>query len=193
MRAWYNSKLEKDKVLSQYTTYYAICQGYLKTSFMVSYITNTHMEYLTIEKKQELEDELNKLKSVRRKEVADALLYAKSLGDLSENAEYHQAREDQANCEERISHIETILKNAVIMDKHSGHTVTVGSTVTVTKKGEKEEKVFTIVGSEESDASAGKISNESPVGRALLGKGKGDVIKVETPKGEMVYTIKQIA
>ncbi len=156
-------------------------------------MTNTHMEYLTIEKKQELEDELNKLKSVRRKEVADALLYAKSLGDLSENAEYHQAREDQANCEERISHIETILKNAVIMDKHTGHTVTVGTTVTLSKKGDKEEKVFTIVGSEESDSFSGKISNESPVGRALLGKGKGDVVKVETPKGEIVYTIKSIA
>jgi len=155
--------------------------------------TSIHMEYLTIEKKQELEDELNKLKSVRRKEVADALLYAKSLGDLSENAEYQQAREDQANCEERISHLETILKNAVIMDKHSGHTVTVGSTVTVTKKGEKTDKVFNIVGSEESDSFNGKISNESPLGRGLLGKGKGDVIKVETPKGEMVYTIKSIA
>ena len=160
---------------------------------MVCYMTNTHMEYLTIEKKQELEDELNKLKSVRRKEIADALLYAKSLGDLSENAEYNQAREDQANCEERISHLETILKNAVIMDKHTGHTVTVGATVTVTKKGDKVDKVFSIVGSEEADASSYKISNESPVGRALLGKGKGDVVKVETPKGEMVYTIKNIA
>lgn len=170
---------------------------YILLDFMVCYMTNTHqyiyMEYLTIEKKQELEDELNTLKSVHRKEVADALLYAKSLGDLSENAEYQQAREDQTNCEERISHIDAILKNAVIMDKHSSHTVIVGSTVTIIKKGEKAEKVFTIVGSEESDISSYKISNESPIGRGLLGKSKGDVIKVETPKGEMVYTIKQIA
>lgn len=151
------------------------------------------MEYLTIEKKQELENELNTLKSVRRKEVADALLYAKSLGDLSENAEYQQAREDQATCEERISHLETILKNAVIMDKHTAHAVEVGTTVTVVKKGAKEEKVFTIVGSEESDSFSGKISNESPLGRALLGKEKGDTVKVETPKGEVVYTIKSIA
>ena len=87
------------------------------------------MEYLTLEKKTLLEEELHTLMSVRRKEIADALEYAKSLGDLSENAEYHQAREDQANCEDRINHIEQILKNAVIMDKHKAATVEVGSTV----------------------------------------------------------------
>lgn len=151
------------------------------------------MEYLTIEKKQELEDELNKLKSVRRKEVADALLYAKSLGDLSENAEYQQAREDQANCEERIAHLEQILKNAVIMDKHKGDSVIVGSTVTVVKKGNKEEKIFTVVGSEEADSFSGKISNESPLGQALLRKSVGDSVTVSAPKGEMVYTIKKIS
>lgn len=151
------------------------------------------MEYLTIEKKQELEDELNKLKSVRRKEVADALLYAKSLGDLSENAEYQQAREDQANCEERIAHLEQILKNAVIMDKHKGDSVIVGSTVTIVKKGDKEEKIFTIVGSEEADSFSGKISNESPLGQALLKKSVGDSVSVTAPKGEMVYTIKKIS
>jgi transcription elongation factor GreA len=151
------------------------------------------MEYLTPEKKVELEEELNTLKSVRRKEVADALLYAKSLGDLSENAEYQQAREDQANCEERIAHLEGILKNAVIMDKHTAGTVEVGTTVTVMKKGSKEENVFMIVGSEEADSFAGKISNESPLGYALLGKKKGDVVTVHAPKGEMVYTVKAIA
>ncbi|MFA6608797.1 MAG: transcription elongation factor GreA [Candidatus Paceibacterota bacterium] len=151
------------------------------------------MEYLTLEKKNELEIELNHLKSVRRKEIADALEYAKSLGDLSENAEYHQAREDQANCEERIVHVEQILKNAVIMDKsHSGR-VEVGTTVTVLKKGEKKEKQFQLVGSQESDSLAGKISNESPLGQALLGKSKGDEVSFTTPKGEMVYTIKEIA
>jgi transcription elongation factor GreA len=151
------------------------------------------MEYLTLEKKNELEIELNHLKSVRRKEIADALEYAKSLGDLSENAEYHQAREDQANCEERIVHVEQILKNAVIMDKsHSGR-VEVGTTVTVLKKGEKKEKQFQLVGSQESDSLAGKVSNESPLGQALLGKSKGDEVSFTTPKGEMVYTIKEIA
>lgn len=151
------------------------------------------MEYLTLEKKEELEKELNHLKSVRRKEVADALLYAKSLGDLSENAEYQQAREDQANIEERIAHIETILKNAVIMDKHHAGHVEVGTTVTVVKKGEKEEKTYTLVGSEEADSFTGKISNESPLGKALLGKGKGDTVVVDAPKGKMEYTIKGIA
>lgn len=151
------------------------------------------MEYLTPEKKKELEDELNQLKTVRRKEIADALEYAKSLGDLSENAEYHQAREDQANCEDRITHLETVLKNAVIADKHSTGTVGIGTKVTVVKKGEKEERQFTLVGSEESDSFTGKISNESPLGRALLGKTKGDTVSVAAPKGEMTYTIKSIA
>lgn len=147
------------------------------------------MEYLTLEKKQLLEDELHQLISVRRKEIADALEYAKSLGDLSENAEYHQAREDQANCEDRIVHIEQILKNAVIMETHATGVVSVGSTVTVTKKGSKEEKTFAIVGSEEADSISGKISNESPLGSALLGRKKGDKIVVHAPKGEMEYTI----
>lgn len=151
------------------------------------------MEYLTLEKKVELENELNQLKTVRRKEIADALEYAKSLGDLSENAEYHQAREDQANCEDRIAHVEQILKNAVVMDKHHAGHVEVGTTVTVTKKGEKEERQFTLVGSEEADSVNGKISNESPIGEALLGKSKGDSVTFSTPKGEVTYTIKSIA
>ena len=147
------------------------------------------MEYLTLEKKNELEGELSQLKSVRRKEIADALEYAKSLGDLSENAEYHQAREDQANCEDRIAHIEQILKNAVIMDGRVTGVVSVGSTVTVLKKGEKAEKTFALVGSEEADSVSGKISNESPLGQAILGKKKGDKVIVHAPKGEVEYSI----
>lgn len=147
------------------------------------------MEYLTLEKKTLLEEELNTLMSVRRKEIADALEYAKSLGDLSENAEYHQAREDQANCEDRIVHIEQILKNAVIMETHATGFVNVGSTVTVQKKGSKEEKTYAIVGSEEADSISGKISNESPLGAALLGKKKGDKVIVHAPKGDVEYTI----
>ncbi len=153
-----------------------------------------NMEYLTPEKKLELENELNTLKTIRRKEIADALEYAKSLGDLSENAEYHQAREDQANCEDRINHLEMILKNAVITTgKHKAGVVEVGVVVTVNKKGEKSDREFTLVGSEEADSLTGKISNESPLGIALLGKMKGDVVKVTTPKGESVYTIKAVA
>ena len=152
------------------------------------------MEYLTIEKKESLEKELNELKTVRRKEIADALEYAKSLGDLSENAEYHQDREDQANCEDRISHLEEVLKNAVIMDEGSrSGKVVVGATVTLVKKGEKAEKTFVIVGSEEADSFNGRISNESPIGIAILGKGKGESAVVNTPKGEVTYTIKSVA
>jgi transcription elongation factor GreA len=147
------------------------------------------MEYLTLEKKTLLEKELETLTTVRRKEIADALEYAKSLGDLSENAEYHQAREDQANCEDRIVHIEQILKNAVIMETHATGVVSVGSTVTVAKKGSKEEKTYAIVGSEEADSISGKISNESPLGEALLGKKKGDKVVVHAPKGDVEYTI----
>lgn len=152
-----------------------------------------HMEYLTAEKKKELEQELNHLMTVRRKEIADALEYAKSLGDLSENAEYHQAREDQANCEDRINHLDQILKNAEVVDKHHAGSVEVGTTVKVIKKGEKDERQFTLVGSEEADSLGGKISNESPLGSALLGKKKGDDVTFETPKGKMTYTIKEIA
>jgi transcription elongation factor GreA len=152
------------------------------------------MEYLTKEKKAELENELKTLTTVRRKEIAEALEYAKSLGDLSENAEYHQAREDQGAAEERIAHLEQILKNAVVMDsKHSSGTVEVGTTVTVLKKGDKEERTFTLVGSEEADSLNGRISNESPLGGALLGKKEGDKVMVESPKGAFEYTIKKIA
>lgn len=153
----------------------------------------SYMEYLTPEKKKELENELTHLMTVRRKEIADALEYAKSLGDLSENAEYHQAREDQANCEERINHLDQILKNAEVVDKHHSGVVEVGATVTVVKKGEKDERQFTLVGSEEADSLAGKISNESPLGAALIGKKKGDDVTFETPKGQATYTIKAIA
>ena len=150
------------------------------------------MEYLTKEKKEELENELKTLTTVRRKEIAEALEYAKSLGDLSENAEYHQAREDQGAAEERIAHLEQILKNAVVMDKHHSGTVEVGTTVIVVKKGGKEERTFTLVGSEEADSLNGRISNESPLGSALLGKKPGETITAETPKGSVEYTIKKI-
>lgn len=152
------------------------------------------MEYLTLEKKSELEAEFTQLKSVRRKEIADALEYAKSLGDLSENAEYHQAREDQANCEDRINHIEQILKNAIVMETDPVvGVVHVGSTVTLLKKGGKEEKTFALVGSEEADSVSGKISNESPLGEAIIGKKKGDKITVHAPKGDVEYSVIAIA
>ncbi len=147
------------------------------------------MEYLTLEKKTELENELVALMTVRRKEVADALEYAKSLGDLSENAEYNQAREDQTACEDRIIHIQEVLKNVVVSDALKSNKIHVGSIILAQKKGDKETKEFTLVGGEEADSFTNKISNESPLGSALLGKDKGDEVLVSTPKGDVIYKV----
>ena len=149
----------------------------------------TETQYLTNEKFAELKKELEHLKTNRRKEIADHLEYAKRLGDLSENAEYHQAREDQAEVEDRINRLENLLKNATIMTDSRGDVVTVGSTVRLTKDGDNKSYVYTIVGSEEADTSRGKISNASPIGSALLGHKVGDAIKVTTPKGVTVYEV----
>lgn len=149
-----------------------------------------NVEYLTKEKLAELEEELKVAKSVRRKEIAESLEFAKSLGDLSENAEYHQAREVQAQLEDRILEIEDILKRAVVVsDKSSGPTVSLGSTVTIQKDGDKETKVCKIVGSEEADVMSGKISNECPMGVAILGRKVGDSFTVVAPKGKINYKI----
>ncbi|MEA4910745.1 Transcription elongation factor GreA [bioreactor metagenome] len=150
-------------------------------------------EYLTIEKKKELELELNNLKTVRRKEIADAIEWSKSLGDLAENAEYSQAREDQARCEARIGELETILQNAIITNSNeSRNGVSVGSVVVVNNMESEEINTFTIVGSEEVDLDSGKISNESPLGSALLGKNEGDTVTFMAPKGQVNYKIKKI-
>ncbi len=140
----------------------------------------------------ELEAELQDLKINKRKEIAEALEYAKSLGDLSENAEYSQAREAQAGVEERVARIEHILRNAKIVTVSHSTTVGVGSTAHVVKAGTRTEQVFTIVGAEEADTSTGKISLHSPLGAALLGKKAGDSAIMTTPKGEIKYTIKSI-
>lgn len=148
--------------------------------------------YLTKEKYDELSKELSELKTARRQEVARALEYARSLGDLSENAEYHQAREEQAMVEDRIASLEATLKNAEIVKERShGDHVGLGSVIVVAKNGESNQK-FTIVGAEESDMAAGKISNTSPLGLALMGKKKGDEAKVKTPKGNSIFKIVSI-
>ncbi len=156
---------------------------------------STETQYLTNEKFNELKKELEYLKSEKRKEVADHLEYAKKLGDLSENAEYHQAREEQGEVEDRIRYIENLLKTAVITKASGGPVITVGSTVRLEKDGSSDNKsmLFTIVGSEESDTSAGKISNVSPLGSALLGHKEGDKVTVQTPKGSMVYKVAALA
>ena len=150
-------------------------------------------EYITLEKKTELENELTELKGSKRKEIAAALEYAKSLGDLSENAEYSQAREDQAHLEDRIAEIEYIVKHAEIAEKHHAGRVEVGATVHVVKKGDSKARIFTIVGSEEADVEGGKISNESPLGVALMGKVKGDTVSFDTPNKTVAeYMIKNV-
>lgn len=144
---------------------------------------DTQKEYLSREKHDELKEELDFLTTVKRKEIAEALEAAKALGDLSENAEYHSAREAQAGIEERVAVLEEILKTAVIVgNKHKTDVVGIGSVVTM-QRG-KETKTYTIVGSEESDVIAGKISNKSPLGESLMGKRKGDEFVCVTPRGE---------
>ncbi len=148
-------------------------------------------EYLTQEKFDEFTKELIELKGKRRKEIAEQLEYAKALGDLSENAEYHEAREMQGNIEDRISHLETLLKNAQIVSDHQNHTaVNIGSVVTV----EKDSKIstYTIVGSEESNVTANKISIRSPFGQAILGKKKGEKFSFNAPNGELSYVLVDI-
>jgi transcription elongation factor GreA len=140
-------------------------------------------EYLSQEKFNEFGKELEHLKSIRRKEIAESLEFAKSLGDLSENAEYHEARQEQAETEERIAKLEMMLKNAVITTKHKGGVAGIGSTVHLQKVGKKTEHYYQIVGSEEANTKDGKISNKSPLGEALMGTSKGDRVKYETPGG----------
>lgn len=149
-------------------------------------------KYLTKEKFGELEKELAELKTVKRKEVAQNLEYARSLGDLSENAEYQEAREIQATIEDRIAVIENTLKTAEIVHEHRGDVVSMGSDVTVEKSGGAKLK-FKIVGSDEVNTAEGKISNLSPIGSALLGKKRGDSVTVATPKGPATYKIVSVA
>ena len=149
-------------------------------------------EYLSPDKHGQLQQELIHLKTVDRKGVAERLEYAKSLGDLSENAEYQEARDQQADIEDRLREVENILKNAIIVSASSNHgpNVTIGSIVVVKKAGNGDgETTYTIVGSEEADMLKGKISHQSPIGNSLLGKKKGDAVLVTTPKGEVKYSI----
>lgn len=153
---------------------------------------NPSANYITEEKRKELLAELEELKTKGRKQILEALEFAKSLGDLSENAEYHQAREEQGKLEERIGTIEHILQNSEIITSHHSNSVEVGATVTVQKDGAKEKQTFQIVGSEEADFAAGRISHQSPLGAALFGKKKGDSATVNTPKGPVVYKVVSI-
>jgi transcription elongation factor GreA len=150
------------------------------------------IKYITEEKKKALVNELDYLKTTKRKEILESLEAARALGDLSENAEYHQSREDQGKTEDRIMQIEHMLKSAVVIKKHSSSSVEIGTTVKVKKEGLKEEIIYSIVGAEEADMKNNKISNKSPLGEALFGKKKGDVVSIKTPKGLVKYTLVDI-
>lgn len=146
-------------------------------------------EYLTKEKFEELQKELLELQVNTRRDVAEQLEHAKALGDLSENAEYQEARENQAKVEARISQLESILKNVVIVSHQKGDVVEVGSTVKIKRVKDGDTKEYSIVGSEESDLSQGKLSYQSPFGFTLIDKKKGDVFVFESPRGKVEYEI----
>ncbi|MCI8582984.1 MAG: transcription elongation factor GreA [Dorea sp.] len=141
-----------------------------------------------------LEDELENLKVVRRKEVAGKIKEAREQGDLSENAEYDAAKDEQRDIEARIEELEKILKNAevVVEDEVDSDKINIGCTVTVYDEEFEEEMEFKIVGSTEANSLQGKISNESPVGKALIGREVGDEVAVETQAGEITYKVLKI-
>ena len=149
---------------------------------------------LTYEGLQKLESELHNLKVVKRKEVAQKIKEAREQGDLSENAEYDAAKDEQRDIEARIEELEKILKNAevVVEDDVDLDTINIGCTVDVYDKEFEEEIVFQLVGSTEANSLEGKISNESPVGKALIGAHTGDVVEVEMPMGIMKYKVLEI-
>jgi len=148
--------------------------------------------YLSKEKFDEFTKELEHLKTVRRREIAEQLEYARSLGDLSENAEYEEARNMQAATEDRIRTIEESLSRARIIEHPKGNIVSLGNFVTIQKQGEKEEHTYEIVGSAEANMQDHKISHLSPLGSALMEKKKGEVFSFETPKGAQKYKIVNI-
>ncbi len=149
---------------------------------------------LTYEGLKKLEDELEELKVVKRKEVADKIKEAREQGDLSENAEYDAAKDEQRDIEARIEEIEKILKNAevVVEEEADLGKVNIGCSVKILDMEFDEELEYKIVGSTEANSLKGKISNESPVGKALIGKTIGDVVTVETQVGELQYKILSI-
>ena len=149
---------------------------------------------LTAEGKKRYEAELNELKTVKRKEIAENLQSARAQGDLSENSEYDEAKNDQAKLEARIKELETILRNVEVIDESeiNNEKVPIGSTVKVHDREFDEDVSYQIVGSSEADPFNGKISDESPVGMALLDKSVGETVKVETPGGETEFVILDI-
>lgn len=161
--------------------------------------TMTKQVILTEEGLALLESELEELKSVKRKEIAEKIKVALSFGDLSENSEYDEAKNDQAMIEARIADIEAMLKNAKVIDESELDTDSVGVgskievRVTVNATGETSEKEYRIVGSNEANPRAGRISDESAIGKALLDHAVGDKVEVEVPAGVMTYEVLSIS
>lgn len=147
--------------------------------------------YLSQERYNELVKELEELKTAGRRKIADRLKHSKDLGDLSENSDYQEAREEQARLERRIGELEDLVRTSAIIKKtEGGGVVRVGAKVRVRKDGVSVD--YVIVGSSESNPAEGLISNESPVGQNLLGRKVGDTVQVKTPKGEVMYEIEAI-
>ncbi len=148
--------------------------------------------FLTSEGYLELENELHYLKTEKRKEVTQTLKEARALGDLSENSEYEQAREDQANLEKRIVEVEYALEHAVVIDKaETNGTVGIGSNVELKYEDDDDTESYKIVGSQEADPFNNKISNESPIAAAIMGHKVGDTVEVSSPDG--YYSVKIVA
>lgn len=147
---------------------------------------------MTAAGKEELEKELDYLKTEGRIDIAEKLKVARSYGDLSENSEYDEAKSEQAKIEARISELEYQLDNAVIIDAASSDTISMGSKVTVIRKNDNTQAVYEIVGFAQSDPAQGKISDESPVGKALIAAKVGETVVVEAPIGNLELEIKTI-
>ena len=149
---------------------------------------------MTEQGKQKLEQELEQLKTVKRKEVVERIKIARSFGDLSENSEYDSAKEEQAFVEGRITTLENMIRNAKIIEDtgENTNTVTLGKSVTFIELPDGEEETYTIVGSAEADPFEGKISNDSPIAKSLLGKQVDEEVTVHTPGGEMFVRITSI-
>lgn len=149
---------------------------------------------MTLEGKEKLEKELNELKTVKRKEVVERIKIARGFGDLSENSEYESAKDEQAFIEGRISTIENMLQNAQIIDSSNSKEgeVTLGRSVIFKELPDGIEEEYTIVGKAEADPFSGKISNESPIAQALLGKTVGDKVQINTPGGTMEVEVTNV-
>ena len=169
------------------------CVLYMRNRNGETYMAEVKETLLTAEGLKKLEEELNYYKSVRRIEVAERIKIAISYGDISENSEYDDAKNEQAFIEGHIIELENKINTAKIIDENvKGDTVTVGSKVTLLDEEFNEELDYTIVGSSEADPFNNRISNESPVGVAILGKAKGDKVEVNTPDGMVSFKILSI-